>query len=136
MKLVQIPGDKAEEAWPLVQERIEDATKRSNGRFTSESILEEIKDSRQQLWVIWDDKKRDVRAVGVSQLLIYPSGLKIADVVILTGDGRKEWKHLVEEFEAWARREECGLIQMYARKGWAKELPDFRLSHVLLEKKL
>ena len=136
MKLVQIPPETARDVWPLVHSQIDDSAKRSNGRFTTESILEEIEEGRQQLWVIWDEDGRSVRAVGVTQLIIYPSGMKVADVVILAGEGRKDWKHLVEVAEDWARREGCGLFQMYARKGWAKEMKDYKLSHVLLEKRL
>lgn len=135
-KLVSIPPQQAAEVWPLVREWVDQAAARSNGRFTETAILGEIEQGRQQLWVIWDPDASEARAVGVSQVLVYPTGLKVADIIILTGVGRKDWKHLMTGFEDWARRESCGVVQVFARKGWAREFPDFKMSHVLLEKKL
>ena len=136
MKLVQIPPEAARQTWPLIDAWIEDATGRSNGRFTPDAILAEIESGDQQLWIVWNTEKAEARAVGVSQLLVYPTGMKVADVIILTGEGRKDWKHVLTSFEEWAKEQGCGIAQVLARRGWARELPDYKMSHVLLEKRL
>lgn len=136
MKLIQIPSQHIDDVWPLVRKRIVEASGRSNGRFDEASIQQELKVKRQQLWIVWDEEKQESRAVVVTQLLVYPTGMKVADVVIVIGEGRKDWKHLVTILEEWGRKEECGLMQLFARKGWARDMTDYKLSHVLLEKKL
>lgn len=136
MKLVQIPPEAARQTWTLVEAWVADATGRSNGRFTPEAILAEIEAGNQQLWIVWDNEKAEARAVGVSQLLAYPTGMKVADIIILTGEGRKDWKHVLASLEEWAKGQGCGISQVLARRGWARELPDYKMSHVLLEKRL
>ncbi len=136
MKLVRIPPAHARQTWPLVQERIKAVADRSNGRFTEETILRAIEAGEDQFWVGWDEGKREVRAVMTTTLSQYATSFKTADILIVTGEGRKEWKHLIGDVEAWAKSQGCGVVQVYARKGWARELPDYKLSHVLLEKRL
>jgi hypothetical protein len=136
MRLVQIPSEAVAQAWPLIGGWIKDATERSGGRFSQDAIFEELRQERQQLWIVWDGEKNKAMAAGVSQLIVYPTGLKVADVIILTGESRQAWKHLVGKFEEWATSENCGVVQIFARRGWARDLTDYKMSHVLLEKKL
>lgn len=136
MKLIQIPPDSIEQTWPLVANWISDAIERSNGRHTVESTIDSLQKDLAQLWLAWDEEKKEAQAVAITQLVFYPSGMKVADFIIGTGKNKGMWKHLMTEMEDWAKAEGCGLIQLYCRKGWARELPSFKLSHVLLEKRI
>lgn len=137
MKLQRIHPTVLEGIWPLVDKYVREATSRSAGRYDVASIFNGIFDERFQLWVVLDTEKDNrVRACIVTQLLQYPTGLRAADIIIATGESRKEWIHLYPELEDWARDQDCGLFQMFARKGWAREFPSHKLSHVLLERAL
>ena len=136
LKLVQIPSDAARQTWVLVEEWIGDAAKRNGERYTSDTVLVDIEAGDMQLWIIWDTKETKAQAVIISQLLEYPTGVKAADIILLTGDNRREWKHMLSTFEEWAKEQGCGLVQATLRRGWARDLPDYKCSHVLLEKQL
>lgn len=137
MKLVRIHEGDLEHFLPLINHYIEDATNRSAGRHTPKTVYEMIQRDLYHLWLVVDDEQdNQVQAVVVTQFLQYPTGITAADVIIATGQNRKKWLHLLEELEDWARDNHCDLFQMFARKGWAREIPQYNLSHVLLERQL
>lgn len=136
MHLVGIPGPEVEGVWPLIARRIAQATARSNGRFTESTIKAECVSGTQQLWVAWSADHRAIRAVMVTQILTFPTGLRAVDVVIVTGEGRRDWVPLLADLEVWARAQDCALVQINARRGWARELSSYRLSHIFLERRI
>ena len=62
--------------------------------------------------------------------------MKLCTIKFWTGENSLEWLHLMEDLEAWAKHEGCTRIIGVMRKGWAKRLPDYRMTHVYLEKDL
>ncbi len=75
-----------------------------------------------------------IKAVLAVETYEEVSGLKVASIRFATGEHAHEWVHLIAEIEAWAKANGCGKVEAMARKGWAKRLPDYRMTHVLLEK--
>ena len=138
MKLVRLHEAELPGIWPLIERYIVDATSRSAGRHTPETVFNMISTEQYQLWIVVDeDNENRVTACVVTQFLQYPTGLLAADIIIATGENRKQWIHLLETLEEWARDNGCQLFQMFARKGWARELKgDYHLSHVLLERRI
>lgn len=86
-----------------------------------------------QLWVVWDGT---VRAIVITELYKDVSGMKCCMIRVCTGNGAKDWSHLIGFIEDWARGQGCERLDMLARKGWAKRLPDYHLTHIMLEKVL
>jgi hypothetical protein len=134
--LAAIPQTQVEATWPIVQKWVQEATERSNGRYDEPSIIIGLMEGRYQLWTVWDEDRKKVKAVVVTQLLVYPTDLKAVDIIVVTGKYREDWKHLIKDLEAYAQDEGCELVQAFARPGWQKELADYKMSHVLLEKRL
>lgn len=83
------------------------------------------------LLAVWADRIKAVLAVEVYTEL---SGLRVAAIRFTTGEHSHEWAHLISEIENWAKSQGCGKIETWARKGWVKRLPEYRMTHVLLEK--
>ena len=89
-----------------------------------------------QLWVACDEKGAHIEGVCVTEIVRYSSGRKAASVVICTGRERENWVSHIEAIEAWAKEAGCDMIEMWARPGWEKDLPSYKRTHVLLEKRL
>lgn len=53
-----------------------------------------------------------------------------------SGEGANDWLHLLVKIELWAKAEGCKFLDMDARKGWAKHLPDYKVTHWVLQKAL
>ena len=41
---------------------------------------------------------------------------------------------LLSQIEQWAKSIDCDVMEGLARKGWAHELTDYKLTHVFIEK--
>ena len=128
-----IPKEDVESVLPLVEAHLENVVERSRGSLTKEFIVAAFRSGDFQLWLIWND---GVMAVGVTELGFAPSGMKLCTIHFLTGENSLEWLHLIGTLEEWAKHQGCGRIKGYMRKGWAKRLPDYRMTHVMLEKDL
>ena len=134
MRLILIPSEKAREVWPMIIRWLEPAIDRSGGLSSADALLDNIVAGNNQLWVLWDEKEDTTCAAGVTQILTYPTGIKVADIVSFGGRERKKWLHLFSEVEAWAMQQGCDRIRIITRKGWARDLKDYKMTSVVLEK--
>ena len=135
--LYQIPVADLALVVPLVGELMERVAERSDGRYSVGGMLTRFAKGDWQLWIVWDGGAQgSVRAVIGTELYHDISGLKCCTIRFATGRGAARWTHLLADIEAWARSEDCVKLDMIARKGWAKHLPDYALTHVFLEKDL
>jgi hypothetical protein len=139
MKLLQIPPDASivDKVWPAVIPFLSKAVEYSRGTHSVERSRERIKENSAQLWVIIEDTKpHTVVAAGLTSITEYPNGKKALMLELLGGKDMKAWFDLKSDIEAWAAKNGCTLSFAWARKGWAKHLPDYKLSHYLLAKEI
>lgn len=129
----QVPTPLLGALWPQVATLVAAVVERADGRWTLDDVTSRLVTGDWQLWVVWDG---EVRAVIATELMVEASGMRVARIVFATGSGAARWAHLIAEIEAWARTQECVKLEMMARKGWARHLPDYKMSHVLLERDL
>lgn len=119
---------------PRVAALIADLERRHDGEISLAAIVEKCV---RMDWVMWlAVMNRDVLALACAELYFDPAGMKRCRLPVCTGDDAKGWVHLFAQIEDWARREGCVKFDLIARKGWAKHLPDYRMTHVVLEKVL
>lgn len=118
---------------PHVLDRLGAIVGRSGERYSIQSLIELIARGEFQLWVIGDEH---IRGVVLTELFFAPSGKKVASIRAATGDAAEGWLHLLPELEAWAKVEGCHCIEAIARKGWARRLTAYKMTHVVLEKEL
>lgn len=119
---------------PMVKDRLESVIARSGGRWTMKAMLRDLLDGRIKLLVVATPS--EIKAVIGTHLHVAPSGMTVLQIMFCTGEDSKEWLPLLSLIESHARDNGCGKIEMWARKGWGKKLPDYKLTHVLLEKDL
>ncbi len=131
--LQKVPVEHAQAVIPHVLDRLTAIVNRSGDRYSVAALAHLIVSGEFQLWVIGNDA---VKAVLLTELFFAPSGKKVASIRAATGDGAESWLHLLPELEAWAKSEGCHCIEAVARKGWARRLTDYKMTHVILEKEL
>ena len=130
--LVYIPRRSFPDAWPALAPLAQSVIDRSGGRISEGTLFQSVLEGSQHIWTVWDGN--EIRALVGAEVGFAPTGLKICTVNFATGRDSHEWLHLLDEIETWAREIGCGKMEMWARKGWARKLPDYRMTHVLLEK--
>lgn len=117
----------------MVAPLMEAICERSQGRYSVPGMLERFAKGEWILWIVWDGS---VRAIVGTELYRDVSGMKCCMIRFATGRQAATWTHLLREIEDWARGEGCQRLDMIARKGWARHLPDYKMTHVVLEKEL
>jgi hypothetical protein len=133
LSLQQVPVQHLNAVFPHVAHWLASVVERSGRRYTLPVLVEMIARGEIQMWLIGDEK---ARGIVLTELYYAPSGLKFAAIRGAVGEGAEGWMHLIDVLEDWAAREGCVAIDALARKGWARRLPDYKLSHVFLEKEL
>ncbi len=124
-------GD-APNLWPVVSHYIIRAFARTDiGLFqdAEKAVLE----GRALLWVIMDGPAFTGAVVTQVQLT---DKRKICTILACGGDGVHDWIHLLSKVEDYARWMGCQSMRISGRKGWMKLLRDYRMAHVILEKRL
>lgn len=132
MELVRITAENFPTYWPEIKPLLQGACDRSRGRFSPDCAIELLVNGQWQFWVgVADDR---VQVFAVTEILTFPTGLMAGNIIITTGRRRHQWKHLIDELAVWFKSRGCTVQQTLARKGWARELPAFAMTHVLLER--
>jgi len=133
--LRQVPPEFLAQVWPDVASWIAGVVERSDGRWSIEIMARQFVSGDWQMWVVWNGE--NVSAVIGTELYSYDgTGMQAARIVFTTGTGAAKWSHLIADIEQWARDQGAVKFEMMARKGWAKFMPDYKMTHVLLEKDL
>lgn len=110
------------------------ACQSSNGRYKSDDIKKFLLGRDCQLWIAV--RRSQVLAACVTEVINYPRKRALS-VLMLTGKERESWQHLYKEnIEKWAKEIGCDLIESQARVGWERVFPDYKKTHVFLEKEI
>ena len=138
IKLYNIPTKSVDEVWGVVKNDIANALSRSNGYALSDHIKQWIKETKMQLWMLWDAEAEKEKYYGVVVTEVIQRPLqRCLNIKIMIGRHREKWQHLIKHIEDFAWQQNCDLLELVARPGWKKVLKPFGYteSHVLLEKK-
>jgi len=109
-----------------------------DGRYTYDGMLAHMRDGTVILWVAGINDGHGVKPCAVmgTDIAKTPSGDLTGRVLFMTGADRAKWVHLISDYEDAMRAAGCTRIEITARKGWARELKDYTMTHVLFEKAL
>jgi hypothetical protein len=141
MKLVNIPSSNLDDVWSLVKKDISEALSYSGNHTDAQFVYDTIKQSKMQLWVVWDkDKETTIdKYYGVVVTEIIKRKLiQSCNIFIVTGRHRQKWQHLISVLEDFAIENDCTNMELIARKGWQRimEQFDYKQTHVVLEKQI
>lgn len=129
----RVPLAELERAWPLVEAMIADACAR-DGLYGAGDVLEWLRGDKMQLWLA-GSTERGVEAAAISEMLQHRAA-KTFSVFIVTGADIDRWLPHLGRMEAWAKEMGCSRAIQHARRGYARKLKDYRMTHVVLEKQL
>ncbi len=87
-----------------------------------------------QLWVAWGDEAK-ILGAALTRLAKMRSGL-YCEIVACGGAESTRWIHGIATIEEWAKSEGASKVTVQGRPGWAKLLPRYRRSQVILELEL
>lgn len=131
MEIFSTHGVNLATLWPHIGHYLEDVCNRSRGEITPRSFKAEVESGQAQLWVIADPERvgpERFRAILGTTLAHTMSGMKVCNIILCAGKGRKDWLHLVlNNLADWARSEGCVKFKISARRGWVKDLPSFKV---------
>lgn len=133
-QLVLIPTNMVERAWPAISHLVPSIIERSKGRTSIETLSADVAAGRLHVLAVWHGG--EVIALVGLQINVAPTGLRLATIRFATGANSHLWLHLIGEVEDMARELGCDRLEMWARKGWARRLPAYEMTHVLLERAL
>lgn len=133
-QLVAIEPEDLGSVWDLIEPFMFEVIDGCNGRHTMESLISEITNRELALWAVVGAS--GLRALVGTQILVASSGLRSLTIRFTVGKGLHAWIGLLDDLEDYARSQGCTRVETYSRKGWAKHMPDYKLTHILLEKDL
>ena len=91
--------------------------------YSLEDIKKNINDKIWQCWVYVPEEDK-ISCVFITQLIQYPAGKKVMNIILAGGAGLKEWKNEVWDFFIErAREKECQEIIFSGRSGWERLYP-------------
>lgn len=118
--------------WPKIETAVENAARRSRGRYTAPLIKEYARKGLWQIWIVIDDG--GICGVCGTQLFTYDTGLKELTFRFCTGRDREKWQHFVDDIIAWGKANGCGIAAGIMRRGWRRVLPNWNHTHDYLER--
>lgn len=94
--------------------------------------IELLANGKAQLWIAWNGE--DCEAAAITQLIERKSG-RACHMIACGGRDMRNWLGVLDEIEAWAKSQGCNAMRIpQARKGWARMLPDYDTTGVILSK--
>lgn len=134
-RIVGIAPSEIDAYWPTVLPFIERALAESGSLYSADAVRDAATKSHVQIWVIADFGDKIV-GIGVTEVVNYASGRKVAWIFALAGAGFDGWSHHIETIEAWSKSLGCDSLRIMGRAGWVRKLRNWRKVAVVLEKKL
>lgn len=134
LRIVAVPPQSLERLWGVLEPLFADVLRR-NVTWTLDAMLQAIVGGQWHLWMVWRDGEGPV-AITASELGRNDDGSLTCNIPFCAGQGAKDFVPLLATIERWARSEGCRRMKAVARKGWARHLPDYKMTHVVLEKDL
>jgi hypothetical protein len=144
MRLVMVPHtadgngpNPLDELWPVAGALLAKGVEYSNGMTTLPEEYAALKAGQKQLWVLGTDE-REIIAAATTSLQRFPSGLVLANVLLLGGadNSVRELLKMLPELESWAMAEGCNRIRFFGRKGWARHMGDYALANYVYTKEI
>lgn len=132
--LALVPLEAYAHVIPYVYSYVDDAIAYDSGRYTTEDAFGVLSKGG-HLWTVFDPAEKKFMAGIITEFVEYPQAKALA-IRVCGGRQVRRWLPLLSEIEAFADREGCAFVEFWGRKGWAKNLPDYRIRHIFYEKVL
>lgn len=130
--LAYVPIADIEEWWPRIEPILRRATDRTESDLTTAELHARARAGNVILWVAIDDGLI-VAAMATTEIVV--RGERTAFILAMSGTGEGKWiEPLLADLERIALASGIKRIRLCGRKGWARALPDYRITSIVLEK--
>jgi hypothetical protein len=130
-QLVCVDPNQVGRVWPHVAPLLKAAILRTNlDRFSE--IERDVLSGQSLLWLAWSDH---VEAAATT-ILTETDAERVCVLTACGGRDMKRWLPLLEIIEAYARAEGCDRLRLFGRRGWQRMLENYRVTNIILERKL
>lgn len=131
--LEQVRPEHVFAAYEKVGDLIEKACDFSGQRFNPETVAMACSGQHPklnwQMWLVFDPNAKyetfgqSVKAMAVTSLAQYPTGLLVGEVILIAGRGQSsEWLQYVDDLKEWARANGADRLQFIGRRGFQRIL--------------
>ena len=131
-ELVCVNPERVHEIWPHVSPLLKAACYRTQLNAFAD-IEADILSGRSLLWMAWNGQAVESAAATV---VINSEIGRVCIITVCGGSDMKRWLPLIEQIEAYAKREGCRRVRIYGRKGWLHMLDGYEEKHVIMDKEL
>ena len=132
VELVCVDPNRVDEVWPHVSPLLKAACYRTKLNAFAD-IEADILSGRSLLWMAWNG--RTVESAAATILINSEIG-KVCIITVCGGSDMKRWLPLIDQIEAYAKREGCVRVRIYGRRGWLCVLDGYAERHVIMDKDL
>lgn len=134
--LAQIEQGDIEPYGELFRELLDRVTPLTHGTISTDDVLRMVQNGQFQLWTVFERGADKLTALMVSQLSVFPSGVKACEVIMCAGDGMRTWMPFLLDVEQWARANGCDRMIVNGRRAWGRVLTGFDEQYVVFKKPL
>lgn len=122
IEVSMVPTEYVDTCWGKIESFVKEAAEATEGRYSFDELYEMAKDSRNNLWIAYDED--DVKGFVLTSINTYPQR-KILSMNFCGGIEFKSWKTpIIDTLKQYAKEYGCDSLEAYGRKGWAKMLKD------------
>lgn len=130
-ELQPVPPQHLSALWPHVYPFLEKGREYLEDYLELEQLYPLVYEGTFDLWIGTHFSQLEI--VGLSQFLIYPK-IKTLRILWVAGEGIRNFIPFLDFVELLASRSGCSKVEILGRQGWARLLPDYRPTAILLEK--
>ena len=131
-KVVLLQPNDLPKVWPQLAPLVTKACEWSQGQFNAEAVVDGVLNGSYQLLAYVDGK--DVVSIAVLTISQLPTGMRICEVLLASGEGMKTWVHFEPQVEQLAKAHGCSKFRMIGREGLQRMLPHWKRTAIVLEK--
>lgn len=126
--LVPVPTEHVGTLWPRAEDHLRRACARGVGDISTATLFADCTAGRSVLLLIVDaaSSPAAVPAAAVAHFPAQADGSVACELRAAGGGLLAAWKHVVPEFEAWARHCGASTVRLCGRPGWARVFAGYR----------
>jgi hypothetical protein len=131
--ITPVPSTHVDDVWECVRDHIDRAITQVDTGFCLDDVLEKLRESDMQLWVV-----NQFDAAVVTQIQVYPQH-KVLLFVAVGGSNMAEWlDEMLDVIEEWGRQMGCRYAEAFGRAGWERAVKhrDFHKVYTVVRKDL
>ena len=129
ISLVPVPIKHVAALWPQAEGHLRRACARSVGDMSPETLLRDCLAGASALVLIVDGRT-DPATIPAAAVVHFPhqaDGLIACELRAAGGRALALWRHVIPEFEAWARHVGAASVRLCGRRGWERVFPGYRV---------